>query len=330
MLFVLSSCDLPPHFNVDRDGGYFGAATDGDTDADIDTDTDTDIDADGDMDIDADADGDADSDADSDVDVDADSDGDTDSDSDADVDADGDADSDIDADADSDSDADLDADSDSDVDTGEASCTELGGTCVGLFSDCPEGAEQVSNSCPGWWDKCCLEPFCPWECEIYTDRYTCSETLNPPDAVRNYDYSCEEQDEVCCQPLDDPDGLEELCPGEMACKQSCGTFEEQRTDYYCNRADLLCCNDPRPPCEDIGGTCEFSILGSCPDGKEQNEDGICTGALTACCTDIAPNNDCALNGGECVNWGESCPTLYIPDPLSSCGTLLEMCCSFII
>ncbi|MCP4606768.1 MAG: hypothetical protein GY847_40720 [Proteobacteria bacterium] len=208
-------------------------------------------------------------------------------------------------------------------------CKQAGGKCVGSLSTCPNGLVRVGNRCAQFLKKCCLEPVCPWECVLYDGPETCSESLNPPEAVRNHAYSCENPESICCQPLT-PDGNEEQCPNQMACRKSCIGQEKPQTEYYCDSADRVCCHDARPLCSEIGGTCERSILGTCSNGKQKNNRGICKGNMVNCCTDIAQNNICAKRRGKCVNLGQMCPLLYLPDPLTSCGDLLKMCCSPIL
>ncbi len=148
------------------------------------------------------------------------------------------------------------------------------------------------------------------------------------DLFENQDYYCQDASRICCQDPNGPD--QERCAGNMACRKTCIDHEQQNTEYYCDRADLVCCHDPRPLCRDIGGVCTRSLLGTCPNGKQKNNKGICKGDFVNCCTDIAKNNRCAKNRGKCVNWGKSCPLLYIPNPFTSCGNILKMCCGPIL
>ncbi|MBW2529986.1 MAG: hypothetical protein JRI55_00825, partial [Deltaproteobacteria bacterium] len=164
------------------------------------------------------------------------------------------------------------------------------------------------------------------DCVDYSDEYTCSEVLDPPQAVQNHGYSCSEPGNICCQPLEADGGVDEYCNDQpdMGCSNGCNEFEVQRDDYYCAMAGVACCEDLREPCADIGGSCELAV--ACPDGTEANSWGNCDSFWEFCCTPIDPSNSCGLAGGTCVGWGESCPLLHQPDPLNSCGDLTQMCC----
>jgi len=207
------------------------------------------------------------------------------------------------------------------------SCLEIGGICVYVWDSCPGDTSPADFSC-GLLETCCAPPECPWTCSIFVDDYTCSESLDPPTAIHNYEWSCLDPDEICCQPLGAPDGIAGACGDQeaMACRVSCLSYETQRTDFYCGPATQVCCEDLREPCADIGGSCES--WWTCPDGTEINQGGICEGLTEVCCTAIDPSNTCELGGGACVEWGESCPLLMIPAPTVSCGTWTQMCCQW--
>jgi hypothetical protein len=207
-------------------------------------------------------------------------------------------------------------------------CAEVGGVCVYMWDSCPgDFVEEPDLSC-GLLESCCTPPQCPWDCTELTDEYTCSESLDPPDAIRNWGWSCLDADEVCCQPVGASGGITEACadvPGNT-CRESCLSYEAQTTDYFCNFATRMCCDDLRVPCADLGGTCES--WWSCPDGTQNNQGGICEGFSEVCCTAIDPDNTCELEGGACVEWGVTCPLLMIPAPTVSCGTWTQMCCQW--
>jgi hypothetical protein len=209
-------------------------------------------------------------------------------------------------------------------------CGEVDGVCVNLWEGCPGDYESGGFACGSFLQYCCVPPFCPWECAELTDEFSCSDTLDPPAAIHNYEYGCPLPGDICCQPLDAEGGVTEYCNDQpdMACKTGCASYEAPRADFYCNMADVVCCEDMREPCADIGGSCEdFWTL--CPDGYQNNQGGTCDGWSEICCTPIDPDNTCALGGGVCVAWGDSCPLLYTPAPLTSCGDWLQMCCNFI-
>jgi len=265
---------------------------------------------------------------DTDTDTDADADTDTDADTDADTDTDTDADTDTDTDTDTDADADTDTESDTGSDTEvEPTCVEAGGACVNFWDSCPGDLEEGSYSCQ-LWEKCCLPPGCPWTCADLVDEFSCADVLDPPTDIHNYNYSCIGVDQICCQPVGAANGVGEYCNDqpEMACDTACEPYETHRTDYYCNMATTMCCEDTRQPCADIGGSCED--WWSCPTGTEQNGGGTCDGLSEICCTPVDPDNTCALEGGSCVAWGDSCPVLMSPQLTTSCGTWLEMCCKW--
>lgn len=216
-------------------------------------------------------------------------------------------------------------------------CYDSGGKCISPFENCPAGLVQSPKDCPGLIniDKCCLEPQCPWTCEPDVGAKSCSENTQTPSAVRNDKYSCETPSDICCQPFTPADsdpapGITEICRGEMTCRPSCEGYEKQTKDFYCKKANMVCCHDPRPPCADIGGKCEIAILGNCSEGNEPNDKGICGNSVQTCCTEIDPSNSCALNGGRCVEIGSSCPTLYLPNFQHFCGLTLKTCCMPII
>lgn len=206
-------------------------------------------------------------------------------------------------------------------------CTEIGGVCVNIWSSCPTDYAEVDLSC-GLLQTCCAPPQCPWACEVFTDEYTCSESLDPPTAIHNYEWTCLDADEICCQPVGATDGLTEACGDQegMECRDGCLSYEAQRTEYFCNLATRMCCDDLRVPCADLGGSCES--WWTCPDGTQMNQGGICDGLSEVCCTAIDPSNTCELGGGACVEWGVSCPLLMIPAPTVSCGTWTQMCCQW--
>lgn len=226
-------------------------------------------------------------------------------------------------------------------------CAELGGTCIPpFFYECDKDETEVDLGCDGFGESCCLPPACPWGCVTYKDSATCSQGKNPPVAVRNYDYSCEEKGQVCCQPYEiadtDTSGPSiENCNQQGAlfsCEASCGDRERQRVDFYCPNAAAKCCEDIRKDCESgLGGTCDNDWLGNCATNFEPNPDGRCPAGLLStptCCTKIASNNTCAKEGGVCVEITgiedptdilTACPFGYTPDIQTLCGDL-RLCC----
>jgi hypothetical protein len=210
----------------------------------------------------------------------------------------------------------------------EPTCTDVGGVCVYTWSSCPEGLATGSGLSCGVAQTCCAAPECPWSCAPLTDDLACSETLDPPAAIHNYQWSCYAAGEICCQPLGDTDGITAACADQAGatCRAGCLSYEAQRTEYVCDAATQMCCEDQRAPCEELGGSC--NALWSCPDGTQQNQGGTCGGVSEVCCTTIDSDDTCALGGGTCVDWGTSCPLLMIPAPTVSCGTLAQMCCQW--
>jgi hypothetical protein len=211
-------------------------------------------------------------------------------------------------------------------------CAEMGGLCITpILEACPTGWEDnYDHDCDNFLQACCLPPSCPWSCEPETDEYSCSESLDPPTAIHNWDYAClDAPGEICCQPVGAEDGIQGYCGDQpdMDCKTACASYETWRTDFYCNWSTAYCCEDTRQPCADIGGDCTTGL--GCPDGSENNQGGTCSNLWELCCTPVDPDNTCAMEGGTCVTWGDSCPLLYTPALTTSCGTWTQMCCQFI-
>jgi hypothetical protein len=206
-------------------------------------------------------------------------------------------------------------------------CTEVGGVCISFWDSCPTDYVSADMTC-GALQSCCAPPECPWTCTEFTNQYTCSESLDPLTAVHNYEWTCYDPADICCQPLGASGGLSEACGDQagMMCRDGCLSYEAQRTEFYCGPATQRCCEDLREPCADIGGSCE--AWWTCPSGSEVNQGGICEGLTEVCCTAIDPSNTCELGGGSCVEWGVSCPLLMIPAPTVSCGTWTQMCCQW--
>jgi hypothetical protein len=229
-------------------------------------------------------------------------------------------------------------------------CVELGGTCIPpLFYECSDDETEVDLKCEGFGESCCLPPVCPWGCVSFDGSNTCSQGKNPPVGVRRYDYSCSAKGEVCCQPyeiLDSDGGVPnvENCNQQgslFSCEASCGTYERQRVDFYCSAAGARCCEDIRKDCESgLGGTCDNTIFGGCPDDFEPNPGGRCPTGLFSeptCCTRLSPYNKCAKEGGRCVEaTGISdpmeiltlCPLGYKPEVGTTCGDF-RLCCKSI-
>jgi hypothetical protein len=235
-------------------------------------------------------------------------------------------------------------------------CAQLGGTCIPpLFYECDDDETEVDLACDGFGQSCCLRPACPWGCVTFSGENTCSKGKNPPVGVRNYDYSCSRKDEVCCQPTKsvdtDPSDTDtgvlplESCNKQgslFSCEAVCGKYEQQRVDFYCPSAGVRCCEDIRKDCESgLGGTCDNDWLGNCADNTEANPGGRCPsgvfGGESTCCTKLSPYNNCAKEGGVCVDISDlssptdiltACPFGYTPEMSTLCGDF-RLCCKSI-
>ncbi|MCP4602525.1 MAG: hypothetical protein GY847_18745 [Proteobacteria bacterium] len=188
--------------------------------------------------------------------------------SDADVDSDGDTDSiadtstDIDVDADADTDGDVDGDGDSDGDT-DADPDEA----------CPE----------------------KWACVEFTTNNTCHDYL--PNWVRNYNYSCGNSAEICCQPPDAE--LKKECNQQpaMSCEDKCEGIMVQNNDFYCTNDLKVCCEDPRGPelgCLKVNGIC-IDFYENCPESYSE-VDNSCGFSRNCCLPPKCPWN-CEVHTG---------------------------------
>ncbi len=199
-----------------------------------------------------------------------------------------------------------------------AGCVEAGGQCVSMIQSCANRYSPSDLSCQQFY-QCCLPPACPWDCEEFNGANTCSDQ-SPPDAVRNYEYSCERSGDVCCQPLDDDSGITKNCNDQpnMACKASCMNYEDHQKNYYCETPGRLCCDDFRQACTTIGGVCQSS-WGNCANGTEDYYGGKCANN-GKCCTPITNDNACIKQGGFCINPKNTCPSFppHLPLP-TTCG-----------
>lgn len=211
-------------------------------------------------------------------------------------------------------------------------CTEMAGQCVSFLEKCPSGYSSSSLPCGSFIEKCCAPPICPWTCTPYVGEKTCSSNITNPTAIRNDQYACPVKGEICCQPMDAEEGINESCTDQsrMVCRDTCETYETANDSYYCKLASRACCEDVRPKCiDDLDGQCIVPLLG-CPDGMEESSRGICLGSeKMQCCVDASPFNRCAQNGGTCVSLGSMCPPLTTMDLTTWCGNLTDICCNSI-
>jgi len=87
---------------------------------------------------------------------------------------------------------------------------------------------------------------CPWNCIPIADdsNLTCDtgwtgDTDNPPESVRNWNYTCPDG-MWCCQPWPSEIGLTEHCPEQ--CAKNCNPdFFDDRYDLACFNATIHCC-----------------------------------------------------------------------------------------
>jgi hypothetical protein len=200
---------------------------------------------------------------------------------------------------------------------------------VTVLESCPKGYASSHLECSSFVEKCCAPPICPWSCKSYNGDKTCSADLKKPTAIRNDQYACPVKGEICCQPMNAEEGIAEPCADQsrMMCRETCESYEKANENYYCPAANRACCEDVRPKCiDDLGGQCVVPLIG-CSDGMEKSTRGICLGAQTMdCCVDASPLNQCAQQGGTCVDIGKMCPLLTKMDLSTWCGNLSDICC----
>lgn len=89
---------------------------------------------------------------------------------------------------------------------------------------------------------------CPWDChELNGDGYqTCDDDTDAPAIVHNQNYSCIDEHDLCCQPLnsDLPGAIHEYCNDngfECHTANQCAG-KTVHAEYYCKNATIVCCD----------------------------------------------------------------------------------------